>query len=216
MPNFDTIIFDLDGTLADTAEDVRYCANITLREMGLSEINLEQAKRAIGPGPDNFARITLPLDRQDLYPEFIQRFRAYYAQHYLRQTRLFPGVPELLERLNGHKLVVATNKPLGFSRQILTGLGILQRFQLVIGPEEVTQLKPHPEMIEKAIERVGGTKEKTLMVGDTDNDVRSAKAAGVKICAVTYGYSPAEVLRQEKPDYMIDHPRQLLSILDEA
>lgn len=211
---FTTIVFDLDGTLLDTAPDVHYCSNQALRAMGLPEITLTQARASIGPGPDNFARVTLGEHNMHRFGEFITRFRELYAEHCLVYTRPFPGVIDLLRKLAGYRLAIATNKPGPYTRRILEGLNLAQYFQAVICPEEVEHLKPHPEMILTAIQRTGGSAETTLVVGDTDNDIYAARAAGVTACAVLWGYGPRAVLEALMPDFVASSPEELLAVLN--
>ena len=210
---FEAIIFDLDGTLVDTAPDVWRSANHTLRRMGLREITLEEAQRSIGPGPDNFARIVLPEEQLGRFDEFISLFRQHYADHCLDNTRPFPGVIELLQRLDFIRKAVASNKPRIYTEKILDQLGLAPFFDTVVGPEDVQRVKPEPDMLLLAAERLGAEPARTLMVGDTDNDILAARRAGMPVCAVTYGYAPKSVLLVLRPDYVIDSPLELLEVL---
>jgi len=212
------IIFDLDGTLADTAPDVHKSMNLLRAQYGLQPISLEEAKKAIGPGPDLFVRHLTPEQKNVDMGKVIKHFREIYAQHLLDTTRLFPGMAELLDELaqNGFQLLVVTNKPERFSRQILTGLGVANLFVEILGPEAVDRQKPAPDPILKAMHIAGTDARRTLMVGDTEYDIRAAKAAGVDVCAVGWGYTPVEQLRQYDPDYLIRSPEELLGVLTPA
>ena len=210
---YHAIIFDLDGTLVDTAPDVLQSANHTLRKLGMREITLEEARRSIGPGPDNFARIVLPEGQLHRYDEFIRLFRQHYRDHCLDTTRPFPGVPEVLEALVGVPKAVASNKPREYTQAILQALELSRHFDTVVGPEDVARVKPAPDMLLLAARRLGVDPAQTLMVGDTDNDVLAARSAGMPVCAVTWGYSPEEHLRSLHPDFLIDEPFQLLEIV---
>ncbi len=209
-----TIVFDLDGTLLDTAPDVHLCSNLALRAMGLPEISLAQARASIGPGPDNFARVTLGDRHVHRFGEFIALFRQLYQERCLIQTRPFPGVVEMLERLEGYQLAIATNKPASYTGRILAGLELERYFSVVICPEDVAHLKPHPEMIVAAMARTGATAATTLVVGDTDNDICAGRAAGARTCAVTWGYGPRAALEPLRPDFIISKPAELLELLD--
>ena len=210
---FDILIFDFDGTLVNTAPDVHTCCNLTLAQMDLGQISLEQAKLAIGPGPDNFATITLGKNNVHRLDEFIQIFRHHYNEHCLDKTTLFPGIKKLLTVLSGHKMVIASNKPRVYTNVIIEGLGQHSHFDLLVGPEDVNQLKPHPEMLVYAIKKLGGNADTTLMIGDTDNDILAAQAAKVTSCAVCWGYAPRETLVDAKPDFFIKHPSDLIEIV---
>jgi len=211
---FETIIFDLDGTLLDTAKDVQKCSNIALKRMGLRTLSFEEAKLSIGPGADNFARVTLGEDNVHRFNEFIRVYRDIYQYECLEYTKPFPGIIELLEQLQNRRLLIATNKPTIYSNHILKGLHILDYFEMVIGPEDVEHLKPYPDMIEIGIQRAGGSTESTIMVGDTDNDILAAQAAGVEICAVAWGYGPMEILQECNPNYIVKTTDELYSILN--
>lgn len=210
---YKTIIFDLDGTLLDTAPDVLVCANLARAEIGLPAITLAEAKKAIGPGPDNFAKYTIGDPDPKLAEKFLKIFRSHYSQHLLDNTRPFPGIPELLQQLDGFALMVATNKPRVYSTQILGANGLLPFFRAVIGPEDVAHNKPYPDMMYKALELTTDRPESAIMIGDTDNDMKSARAAAIDFCAVSWGYAPIEILAQDRPEYIIHQPDELLPII---
>jgi phosphoglycolate phosphatase-like HAD superfamily hydrolase len=145
--------------------------------------------------------------------EFISLFRRCYANHCLDNTTLFAGVEEMLQALNEYKLAIASNKPNVYTTSILEGLDQRSRFDLIIGPEDVKHLKPHPEMLHYAINALSGRPETSLMIGDTDNDILAAQAANVVSCAVGWGYAPRNKLRETNPDYFINSPVDLLKIV---
>ncbi|MDZ7374515.1 MAG: HAD-IA family hydrolase [candidate division KSB1 bacterium] len=212
---FQAVIFDLDGTLVDTAPDVHKCANLTLQKFGMRTISLEEAKRSIGPGPDNFARIVLPEDQRHRYNEFIGVFRIFYDRHCLDSTRPFPGVRETLEQLTesaGVPLAVASNKPKVYTMRILEALDLARFFRVVLGPEDAPRLKPAPDMLLAASAALGISPSRALMVGDTDNDILAARSAGMLVCAVTWGYSTRQELALHAPDFLIDRPQELLQV----
>ena len=212
--SFDTIIFDLDGTLADTIFDVRDAINQSLDRMGFPPISMEQARKTVGPGRNEFIRAIFKDIKNPDVDKFIAAFREIYWDHCLDQTRLFTEMGNVLANLDDLKLLVATNKPKVFSEKILTGLGIANRFEQVICPEDVTHAKPHPEMIVKGLEMVGGKPSRTLMVGDTANDLKAGRGAGVALCGVRYGYGITEDLVNMNPDFLIDLPSELLEIVE--
>ena len=212
--HFETVIFDLDGTLIDTARDVHACSNITLERMGIRTISLEEAKLSIGPGSDNFARITLGERDMFRFEEFITLYREIYQHKCLVHSKPFPGIVDVLDKLNNRNLLVATNKPLVYSEKILAELDVLRYFRSVLGPEDVRHQKPYPDMVELGIRRVNGSAATTLMIGDTDNDIEAAKRAGVHTCAVTWGYGPLEVLEKLNPDYIINNADEIPAIVN--
>ena len=212
------VIFDLDGTLADTAPDVHRSMNLLRRRHGLPPISVEEAKKSIGPGPDRFVRHLAPHAEPEKIRGIVREFREIYSQHLLDATRLFPGVRELLLELHaiGVLLAVVTNKPVRFSEAILQGLGVANLFGAVLGPEAVEHQKPAPDAILKAMELLHARRDETLMVGDTEYDIRAAKDAGVAVCAVAYGYSPPELLRSFQPDFLVERPGEILAIVAPA
>ena len=211
---FNTIIFDLDGTLADTIHDVASGVNEALLRMDFPSISLEQVKKAVGPGKDEFIRMIFPNVENPDTKSFLSIFREIYWDHCLDQTSLFEGMDDVLTLLRGRKLGVASNKPKAFSEKILKGLGVRNLFEEVMGPEDVIHAKPHPEMIFKFIERVGGKPAKTLLIGDTDKDMLAGRGAGVGVCGVRYGYGRIEDIERQNPDFMIESPAEILEILE--
>ncbi len=212
---FDTIIFDLDGTLADTAPDVLRAVNRALEKMGVQPISFDQVKRAIGPGKEEFLRTVFPEAGEHGLRMFLTTFREIYWEHCLDRTKLFPEMNTVLERVKDRTLGVATNKPKAFTEKILGGLGVRDLFGEVVGPEDVTHTKPHPEMIVRILERLGGNPSRTVLVGDTDKDVLAGRGAGVRVCGVRYGYGTAEEIALQKPDFLVDVPLELLEIFED-
>jgi len=212
--NYALVIFDLDGTLVDTAADVHFSMNLLRAENGLPPISFEEAKKAIGPGPDLFVKYLTPTPGQIDIKEIVRRFREIYWQHLLEQTCLFPGMESTLNLLAELriKLAVATNKPGAFSRRILEGLGVAHHFLAILGPDDVEKQKPAPDVIYKAMAQADTTSAETLMVGDSEFDIRAARAAGVDICAVSYGYSPAELFTQLPPTFLVTRPEEIVSL----
>jgi phosphoglycolate phosphatase len=187
---YDLCIFDLDGTLADTREDIAQAANRMRAELGLAETAPERIYGYIGRGVHNLVARTLEGAAADRLDEAVQRFRVHYGAHLLDRTRLYPGVAELLAALNGGgvRCAVATNKPEGFSRDILAGLGVAARFEHVLGGDSVENRKPHPEAVQRILRAAGIAAERTLFVGDSLIDVETAAAAGVDCAVVAWGY----------------------------
>jgi phosphoglycolate phosphatase len=210
---FETVIFDLDGTLVDTVADVTDGVNHALKLMGSSPLSQEQVKKAVGPGKEEFIRIIFPDVENPDIESFLSFFREYYWDHCLDKTDFFPGMKEVLTAFKDRKLAVASNKPCRFTHRILEGLGVSPWFDAVLGPEDVTHAKPHPEMILKAVEALDAEPADCLLVGDTDKDMEAGRGAGVCLCGAGYGYGSSEDLLKYKPDYFIDLPSDLFSII---
>ncbi len=214
MP-FRTLIFDLDGTLVDTVQDVHFCINQARAQMGLPPLTLKQARESIGPGPNKFVEIVLPPEKQDKLDDFIRIFRGFYIDHLSDHSRPFPGVEQVLTELQkrGFILVVATNKPRRYTEKLLRDMGLWSYFPTIFTPEDVSNRKPEPDIVFKALDVTRTQPEEALFVGDTDNDILAGQAAGVRTCGVTYGYGSREMLRQLNPDFLIDRPEELLDIV---
>ena len=210
---FETIIFDLDGTLVDTVTDVTKGVNRALEKMGFTPISVEQVKKAIGPGREEFIKAIFPGEENPDVKKFLTIFREYYWDQCLERTVLFDGMGKVLSQLDDRTLAVASNKPKAFTEKILQGLGVRERFKAVVGPEDVTHAKPHPEMIIKTLNVVGGKASRTLLVGDTDKDILAGRGAGVCVCGVLYGYGIVEDIENLNPDFLIAVPLELLDIL---
>ena len=212
---FNLLIFDLDGTLVDTAKDVHFCINETRDQMGLPPLSMEEARKSIGPGPNNFADLVLPKEKKHLLDEFIKIFRSCYIDHLVDHSLPFDGVVDLLNELQnqGIPLAVATNKPRRYTDKLLGYLDLLKYFSGIFTPDDVSSRKPDPEIILKVLEIMNAPAERSLLIGDTDNDILAGKSAGVRTCGVTYGYGPEDMLQALHPDFMIDHPEELLEIV---
>jgi phosphoglycolate phosphatase len=140
----------------------------------------------------------------------LEYFLSYYRAHMLDNTRLYPGVREALDRLHsaGAKMAVLTNKPVRFSRSLVEGLRLKEHFFQVYGGNSFEQKKPDPIGIEKLVGESGATRERTIMVGDSGVDVRTARNAKVTACGVSYGFQPESFL-EDPPDIVVDNMLQL-------
>lgn len=219
MTSLKAIIFDLDGTLVDSARDLQDAANALLTEQGLRTISLDELKAMVGDGVVKLVERALTATGGDLsrLPVLAARFLEIYAADAARHTEAYPGVPETLEGLRrlGLSLAVVTNKPYAATIDILETLGLRGFFGAVVGGDTLPERKPHPAPILAALERLGVAPEAALMVGDNYHDVQAARAAGTRAVAVTYGYS-------HKPhaelgaDRLIDAMPELLPVVESA
>jgi len=179
-------IFDLDGTLVDSLDDLHASVNHALGSLGLPLRTREEVHGYVGEG----ARVLLEkaiAPHGHLLDPALAAWRPHYEGHCLDRTRPYPGIPALLSGA-GRVLAVQTNKPGGMARKILAGLGLLPRFAAVIGGDEVPR-KPDPAGVREIMARVGATPSETIFVGDSRVDVATARAAGVSMIAVTWGLS---------------------------
>lgn len=213
MNNFELIIFDLDGTLLDTAPDVHACVLETLKILDLPPITFEQTKQAIGPNHETFARIALGGATSKQVKQFFEIFRPIYFEKCAEKTRPFAGMVELLDQIKDLKLVVASNKMLQLTESILEQLDLINRFELVVGPELVENPKPAPDMILYCSNNLQIPVEKTILIGDTDNDILSAKSAGAKSCLAGWGYSTDQEKLAKISDFYVQSPFELTNII---
>jgi phosphoglycolate phosphatase len=200
--NYDLLVFDLDGTLVDSAADISASLNRTLARLGRDRIPHERVLASIGSGVRKLIeRTTVPP-----FEPVMEAFLEHYADHLLDETALFPGVAETLARLRGRKIVLS-NKPEAMSRKVVEGLGIAKFFEAVYGGDSFPVRKPDPECWRRAV--AGASR--PVMIGDSGTDVQTAKGAGAPAIAVTYGYfKPGEL---DAADVRIDRFAQLLDVL---
>ncbi len=210
----DLIVFDLDGTLADSVPDLTIAANYALRTLGLPERSEEAVKGMIGGGERMFMERLLGPGRRAQVEECLKIYLDYYSRHCRDLTHLYPGVPETLERLSGKKVAVRSNKLQGLTEQILTALGISRFLDASRGGGAGLPLKPAPEPLLALIRDLQVEAGRTLMVGDKSADVNCARGAGAHSAAVTYGYGNRESLEAANPNFLLDHFAQVLEILE--
>jgi phosphoglycolate phosphatase len=198
------LVFDLDGTLIDSKLDLALAVNATLVASGRAEIDHERIFGYVGKGAMRLVEQALG---DGATPEEVNRahefFLAYYREHMLDNTILYPGVLECLQALAACPMAVLTNKPWRFSREILEGLGIAGYFKEIHGGNSFETKKPDPFGMRAILETFGVTPEQSMMVGDSDVDVKTARNAGAWACGVTYGFA-AETLKATPPDILLD------------
>lgn len=193
----EAIVFDLDGTLIDSAPELTKALNDTLAEDGRGPLRVDEVKLMIGDGIDKLVERGLaatggPAGEEQLMA-LGERVREFYWDAGV--SKPFPGVLETLEKLRGHrlKLAVCTNKPYEPTMNILRGLGIGDHFAAVGAGDSYRTRKPDPGPLRAILDALGATPATTVMVGDSSNDVATARGAGVPIIAVSYGYSRVPV-----------------------
>lgn len=204
-----TLVFDLDGTLVDTAPDLVAATNHALADLSLPPVPAETLTSAIGFGARRMILVGLKqtgvtLDEPEV-DRLLARFLAYYEPNIARESRPFEGAVAALEhfRSEGARLAVCTNKRLALAEQLLAELGIRDLFQAVAGRDSFPVHKPHPDHLIGAIRIAGGDRAVAVMVGDTGIDIETARAAGVPSVACTFGYSDVPVATYG-PDTVID------------
>jgi phosphoglycolate phosphatase len=208
------VIFDLDGTLIDSERDLAAAVNAMLVNYGRKELPLEVIGTYIGDGAPMLIRRALgdPADREFLQ-HALNYFLAYYREHKLDSTYVYAGIKEALQQIGSNdgvarKLAVLTNKPVRASRDIISGLGISASFFQVYGGNSFDTKKPDPQGANTIMREAGVAPDETVMVGDSQVDVLTARNAGLWSVGVTYGFAP-QTLEQVVPDILVDTPAEL-------
>lgn len=207
-----TVVFDLDGTLADTAADLISAANACFRARGLGDLldpdddagiafHGGRAMLRAGYGRADGDMLIPPGAEDEDFP----RLLSFYDDCIANRTRLYPGVTEALDSLasEGFALSVCTNKPAALAEKLLAALGIRDRFAAMIGADTLPVRKPDPRPYAAAVEGAGGTVARSFLVGDTETDVKTARASGVRVALVAFGPEGAGIARLS-PDAMLD------------
>ncbi|MDK2757905.1 MAG: phosphoglycolate phosphatase [Blastomonas fulva] len=186
-----TVIFDLDGTLLDSAPDLHAAANRLLADMGRKPLSLDTVAGFVGNGVGTLVRLCLEATGGVCdFDEAVELFHEHYAWAPADLTLVYDGVPELLKHLSGHgfSLGVCTNKPHGFAVTILTKLGLLPFFAEVTGGDSIGRLKPDPAMLLHCMAQLGSDRYSTLYVGDSEVDNETALRAEVPLALFANGY----------------------------
>lgn len=209
------LIFDLDGTLADTKLDLAHAVNATRVRFGLPPLDNELVYSYVGNGAPVLIRKAMGpgYSEAEIRPP-LEYFLSHYREHMLDNARLYPGVRESLDRLRaeGVRMAVLTNKPEKISQDMLAGLGVSGYFFRICGGNDIVQKKPDPAGVRILLEETGIPKERALMVGDSAVDVLTARNAGIAVCGVTYGFQP-ESLAAEPPDILVDRMQDLTDMV---
>jgi len=224
----DAILFDLDGTLIDSRQDLCNSVNATLTHFGLQALPDEVIASFIGDGAAMLIRRALavpgelpelsPAPQEAFFEEAFAYFLAYYRVHKLDFTRVYPGVIESLDALktmpdgSARPMAVLTNKPVGPARAICAGLGLTPYFFSIYGGDSFATKKPDPLGLRTLMAEAGAAEEETLMVGDSDVDIRTARNAGAWALGCTFGLSPETVV-ESAPDVLVDEAAEWVAAL---
>ena len=210
----DLFLFDLDGTLADTKDDIATAVNLTLRDFGLPTQVPERIHAFVGDGVR--ALLARAFDGRD--PEdfdcALGVFRRHYMDHLLDVTRFYPEVLPVLTHFAHKKKAIVTNKPIEYTLKLIEGLRASERFALILGAGSTPDLKPHPGMINKALSDLKVPHDRAVMIGDHVNDITAARAAGIRSVAVGYGFGDPKVLRAAEPDFFCETLDEVTALFD--
>jgi phosphoglycolate phosphatase len=209
-----TIVFDLDGTLIDTAPDLIDTLNVVFAREGLPPVPFDTARNLIGGGARMMIARSLEAEGQNFSQSRLEQlfadFIAHYSEHIADRSRPFPGLIDALDSLaaTGHRFAVCTNKLERLSVSLLQELGLAHRFAAVCGQDTFGVQKPDPEVLRRTVAAAGGQPQHAIMIGDSLTDIRTARAAGVPVIAVDFGYTERPVV-ELGPDRVISRFAQL-------
>jgi len=207
----DLLIFDLDGTLIESKWDIATAVNLTLGDLGLARRPQEEIFSFVGDGIKRLLRLAVGEENQSRYEEALRVFREHYLAHCLDRTRFYPGVERVLTHFAAKHKAVATNKSLEYTTKILDGLGS-HHFAYVVGGDDGYGLKPEPGMLLKVMQALTVHKDRTVLVGDSTNDIKGGHNAGIRVCAVAYGMGNREKMAACGPDWFIETPEELMEL----
>ena len=208
------VVFDLDGTLVDTAPDLINALNYVLDREGMPPVPLKSARTMIGQGARRLIERGLELDGRVISVEDVDRlttvFIDYYAANIAVESRPFEGTEDALDQLaaRGFRFAVCTNKLEWLSKRLLDQLGLSSRFSAICGADTFGVSKPDPAILRQTIAQAGGDEKAAIMVGDAGPDVGVARRAGVPVIGVGFGYTDVPIA-ELKPDRLIQHMRDL-------
>lgn len=211
------VLFDLDGTLADTAPDLGGALNRLREEAGLPPLSLDLLRPHASAGARGLIGVGFGLTPdQPLYPDLQKRFLALYESQICVDTRLFPGVGELLAELDRREIRwgIVTNKIERFTRPLLESLGLHQRAACVISGDSAAKPKPDAAPLLMACKRVSVPPAGSVYIGDDERDVQAGRAAGTRTVIASWGYLGGTPVEEWGADAIIDHPADVLGLLD--
>jgi len=210
----DIVMFDLDGTLANTGHDLADSVNFTRGHFALPPLPEELVYANIGRGVEHLLKQSLAGPSADHFQDVMRVFLAHYEAHLLNRTVLYPGVRQGLAYFRGKRRLVVSNKIHRLTVALLRGLGVSQEFDAILGGDCAVEKKPHPALLHLALEKFQIPAARALIVGDSDTDIEAGKRAGVMTCGVTYGLGNQADLMAAQPDRIIDNLAQLSEYFD--
>jgi phosphoglycolate phosphatase len=214
------ILIDVDGTLVDSVPDLAYCVDVLMERLGRPPHGEAAVRNWVGNGVERLVRRALvgQLDGEPADADFARAypiFLALYAENTSKRSVLYPGVRKGLDWMAaaGYRLGCVTNKAAQFTIPLLTDLGVIDRFGIVVSGDTLTQKKPDPAPLLHSAAHFGVDPTQSLMVGDSVSDVKAAREAGFHIICMSYGYNHGEDIRLAKPDAVIDSMVEIQGLL---
>jgi phosphoglycolate phosphatase len=208
---FSLLIFDLDGTLIDSRKDIALSVNLTLRDLGRPPLSDETIYSYVGNGVTRLVTDSTGSSDPAALARALEIFDTHYLAHLTDQTRLYPGMIDVLHHYRERRKILVTNKRAKFTRKIMENLGVADQFELLVSGDEIGPMKPDPGMIFYALKQSGLSAREAIVIGDMNNDINAARAAGVASCAVGYGMGDIEQLR-DTADFFADTVQDLITL----
>lgn len=208
---FDVCIFDLDGTLVDTSGDITNAVNDMLNFFHLDMKDKDEVISYVGDGIRKLVErciVNQDVDLEKAESIFIEA----YSSRIVETTKPYPGIMDVLDYMMNRCIAILTNKSYRFTKQITDALGLTNYFPVILGGDTLEKKKPDPCGVEYILNYFKIPKEHAVLIGDGKNDVLSAKNAGIASIYVTYGYTHRDSLKDYNPDFIVDHPTELLNI----
>ena len=205
----DLVMFDLDGTLADTGHDLADAVNFTRAHFDRGALPDQAIYAHVGRGVEHLLKHALPEESPHHFDDVMRVFLDHYEHHLLDRTVLYPGAREILEYFRDKRRVVISNKIERLAVAVVRGLGVDDQFDTILGGDSAAEKKPHPALLNLVLRRFQIPPGRALMVGDGDTDIDAGKGAGVITCGVTYGLGNKDDLIAAKPDFLIEDLSQL-------
>lgn len=211
------IIFDLDGTILDTVEDIKNSINLTLKDFNLNPISYEETKQKTGSGFKMLMQRAFPLNSDDAtIDSAVEKFTYYYDLNYDKTTKAYKGINELIDYLLDHNYLIGinSNKKQEYTKKLVKKHFPNINQDYVFGKREGLPVKPDPINNLEIIKLMNLKHSEVLYVGDSDIDCKTARNSNLKLCAVSWGFRDKEILRQYNPDYLVDNPKEIINILE--
>jgi len=207
MIQVSSMLFDLDGTLIDSREDLARSINLMLADLSRPALDQSQISSFVGDGVWVLVYRSLKASEPNgeppddvLHKQGIELMRHHYTEQMLVSTHLFPNVAETLEQFNGKQIGLVTSKESDLAKMLLEHFGIARFFDCIVGGDQVAERKPDPKPVLRAMELLSAGPTDTVMIGDSENDVIAGKRAGTATCGVTYGFRTEAQILETKPD----------------
>lgn len=213
MIRADLLIFDFDGTLVDSGEDLVISINYTLRKLGLPARRPAEIITFVGDGVDKLIERSIGPGAMDRFDKALRIFTENYSQQMLNNTRLYPDVKGVLEHFREKRKIIITNKRYRFTREIADFLGITPYFEEIVGRDSYPYSKPDPRVLKEAMERHHADGIHTVVIGDGVNDIIMAKQAGALVCAYLNGLGKRDELLALNPDFVCENLREITKLI---